>query len=58
MGGRHENPTEAGEPSQAESTERALIRQLVLTLTALGNYLGAAQHTVTRDRIDRMSCGA
>ena len=31
-----------------DSAERALIRQLVITLTALGNYLGAAQHTITQ----------
>jgi hypothetical protein len=45
MDGRYENPNEAGAFPESESTERALIRQLVLTLTALGNYLGVAQHT-------------
>ena len=48
MDGRYEKPIEADESCQPQSGERALIRQLVLTLTALGNYLGAAQHTMTQ----------
>lgn len=50
MDGRYENRIEAGEPRQSDSTERALIRELVLTLTALGNYLGAAQHSGPQER--------
>ena len=55
MDGRYENPIEAGAPPKSESVERVLIRQLVLTLTALGNYLGAAQHTCTEGRVKKDS---
>lgn len=50
MDGRYEKPIEAGEPRHSDSAECALIRQLVLTLTALGNYLGAAHHTGPQER--------
>src|SRR3954447_26491744 len=50
MDGRYENPIEAGEPRESDNAERALIRQLVVSLTALGNYLGAAQHAGLQDQ--------
>ena len=48
MDDRYENPIEPDEARQPQSGQRALVRQLVLTLTALGNYLGAAQHTMAQ----------
>ena len=48
MNTRDEDPTAAGEPLPPNwvGAEKALVQQLIVSLTALGNYLAAAHQKV------------